>query len=477
MTEPLLNIAPPVARVEPTETSIHNRTLVDNYAWLRQKSDPEVIAYLEAENAYTEAVMKPTDALQKILYDEMVSHIKETDESVPFREGDYFYYSRTEQARQYPIYCRKHGSVESAEEIILDVNKLAEGQDFMAIGAFAVSDDGTLLAYSTDTTGFRQYTLQIKDLRSGELLSDRAERVGSVEWANDNRTLLFSIEDEEQKRQFQLYRHVLGSPHSEDALVYEESDERFNIGVGKTRDGRYLMLESASHTASEVRFLSADRPSDAWRLVAERQDNFEYYADHRNGLLYIRTNDAGRNFRVVTVPIELPGRENWEELIPHRAEVMLEDVDLFADFFVSSEQTACQHYASCVSPPPGQRPLHTRKSVSRSRSTVPIRTPIANSKPQSIAIATSLSSRQAPYTSTTSSPPILSCSSSRRCPAVSTETSIDRNAFSPRRPMASRSRSHSSTAKIRSARRRTRCTSTAMAPMDTRFPSGSTAIA
>src|SRR5271168_3245113 len=188
MTETLLQIAPPVARVEHTETTVHNHTLVDDYAWLRHKNSPEVIAYLEAENAYTDTAMKPTEALQKTLYDEMVSHIKETDESVPFRDGGYFYYSRTEQALQYPIYCRKKSSVEALEEIILDVNQLAAGEAYMAIGAFAISDDGNLLAYSTDTTGFRQYTLYVKDLRTGELLAERAERVGSIDWANDNRT-------------------------------------------------------------------------------------------------------------------------------------------------------------------------------------------------------------------------------------------------------------------------------------------------
>jgi len=338
MTENLLQIAPPIARAERTEATLHNHTLVDDYAWLRQKTSPEVTAYLEAENAYTDAVMKLTEALQKTLYDEMVSHIKETDESVPFRDGGYFYYSRTEQALQYPIYCRKKGSVEGAEEVILDVNKLAEGEAFMAIGGFSVSDDGNLLAYSTDTTGFRQYTLQVKDLRSGELLGERAERAGSIEWANDNLTLFYTVEDEEQKRQFQLYRHTLGTPHGQDGLIYEETDERFNIAVGKTRDGRYLLLESASHTTSEQRFLSANDPAGSWMLIAERQDEHEYDADHRNGLFYIRTNDQGQNFRLVTAPVNSPARENWTEVIPHRADVMLEDVDLFASFYVASER-------------------------------------------------------------------------------------------------------------------------------------------
>src|SRR5271154_1047487 len=340
MTETnLLQIAPPVARIEHTETTLHNHTLVDDYAWLREKTSPEVTAYLEAENAYTDAVMKPTEALRKTLYDQMLSHIKETDESVPFRDGGCFYYSRTEQALQYPIYCRKKGSVDAAEEVILDVNQLATGEAYMAIGAFAVSDDGNLLAYSTDTTGFRQYTLHMKDLRTGELLAEHAERVGSIDWANDDRTLFYTVEDEEQKRQFQLYRHTLGTPHNLDTLVYEETDERFNIAVGKTRDGRYLLLESASHTTSEQRFLSANEPTGAWTLIAERQNDHEYDVDHRNGSFYIRTNDQGRNSRLVTVPADSPDRENWTEVIPHRAEVMLEDVDLFASFYVACERT------------------------------------------------------------------------------------------------------------------------------------------
>ena len=339
MTEQtLLQIAPPTARVDRKETTLHNHTLVDDYAWLREKTSPEVIAYLDAENTYTDSVMKTTQALQKTLYDEMVSHIKETDESVPFRDRGYFYYSRTEESLQYPIYCRRKGSLEAPEEIVLDVNKLAEGEAFMSVGATSVSDDGNLLAYSTDTTGFRQYTLQVKDLRTGELLPGRVERVGSVEWANDNSTFFYTVEDEEQKRQFQLYRHSLGSPYEDDALIYEETDERFNIQVGQTRDGNYLLLESASHTTSEQRFLSAGQPAAAWTLIAARQDEHEYYAEHRNGLFYIRTNDRGRNFRLVTAPVDSPSQSNWTELIAHRAEIMLEDIDLFASFYVISDR-------------------------------------------------------------------------------------------------------------------------------------------
>jgi oligopeptidase B len=331
-------MTPPVARKERKETTIHGHTLVDDYSWLREKSSAEVIQYLEAENAYTASAMQSSQVLQKKLYDEMLSHIKETDVSVPFKDSGYLYYTRTEQGLQYPIYCRKRGTLETEEEIILDVNALAAKENFMAIGAFSVSDDSNLLAYSTDTTGFRQYTLHVKDLRTDTLLSERVERVGSIEWANDNRTIFYTVEDEEQKRQYQLFRHVLGQSQGEDVLVWEETDERFNIGVGKTRDNKYLMLESSSHTTSEGRFLSADTPEGEWKIITPRRDNHEYYSDHRNGLFYIRTNDKGRNFRLVTTLVNATGEEHWTEVLPHKPEIMLEEVDLFADFYVACQR-------------------------------------------------------------------------------------------------------------------------------------------
>ena len=338
-------LAPPVATPRRTETTLHGHTLVDDYAWLRERESPEVISYLEAENAYTNSVLEPTVELQKTLYAEMVSHIKETDVSVPFRDGEYWYYSRTEEGAQYPIYCRKTGSpdapdVDALEQVMLDVNELAKDEAFMAVGSTTVSDDGNLLAYSIDNKGFRQYTLQVKDLRTGELLGERVERVGSIVWAADNRTLFYTIEDEEQKRQFQFYRHTLGAPHSQDLLTYEETDERFNIGAGRTRDDQYIILESSSHTTSEERFLPAEEPDGKWRLIAPRRDNIEYYAEHRNGLFYIRTNDTGRNFHLVTAPVETPDQSNWKEILPHRVEVMLEEIDVFDSFYVTCERIA-----------------------------------------------------------------------------------------------------------------------------------------
>jgi oligopeptidase B len=312
--------------------------LVDDYAWLREKESPEVTAYLEAENAYAEAVMAPLAGLRDELYQEMLSHIKQTDISVPYRDGSWWYYSRTEEGLQYPVYCRKADVPDATEEVILDGNALAEGHAFMAIGDTNVTDDGRWLAYSVDHTGFRQYTLHIKDLTSGEVLEGTVERVGSIVWAADNKTLLYTVEDEEQKRQYQLWRHELGTAHSADVLVFEEPDERFNLGAGRTRDGKFLIMEAGSHTTSESRFLAADTPAGEWTLMAEREDEHEYSIDHRKGLWFIRTNDQGRNFRLVTAPVATPGRAFWTELLAHRTGVMLEEIDLFDRFFVACER-------------------------------------------------------------------------------------------------------------------------------------------
>ena len=332
---------PPIARKIHKETALHGVLLTDDYAWLRDKENPEVTAYLDAENTYAEALMAPLAGLRDDLYREMLSHIKQTDVSVPFRDGDWWYYTRTEEGQQYAIHCRTHGSPsateDTPEQVILDGNKLAEGHAFFAIGATDISDDGRWLAYTTDTTGFRQYTLHIKDLVTGETLEGEVERVGSVVWAADNRTLFYTVEDEEQKRQYQLWRACRGQLN-EAALVYQDEDERFNLGAGRTRDGKYLMMESASHITSESWFLPADNPNSAFTLVSPREDEHEYSVDHRNGLWFIRTNDRGRNFRLVTAPAATPGREHWTELIPHRDCVMLEDVDLFANFFVACER-------------------------------------------------------------------------------------------------------------------------------------------
>jgi oligopeptidase B len=323
---------------------LHGVVLTDDYAWLRDKDDPEVTAYLEAENAYAEACMAPLAGLREELYQEMLSHVKQTDVSVPFLDRGWWYLTRTEEGRQYAIHCRRRDEPGAAEDVLLDGNLLAEGHAFFAVGATDITDDGRWLAYTTDTTGFRQYTLHIKDLLTGETLGGLVERVGSVVWAADNRTLFYTVEDEEQKRQFQLWRTCLQQEEeeagrlSEAVLVYEEDDERFNLGAGRTRDGKFLVLESASHTTSESMALAADDPLGAFILISPRQDEHEYSIDHRNGLWFIRTNDRGRNFRLVKAPVAAPGREHWTEVIPHRDNVMIEEVDLFAGFFVACER-------------------------------------------------------------------------------------------------------------------------------------------
>ena len=339
---------PPVARKSPHTTSIHGQVLADDYFWLREKSKPEVAEYLEAENAYTDAVMAPTRPLQQALYSEMLAHIKETDESAPYPSRGYWYYSRTEKGKQYPIMCRRRGQEwagAAEEEISLDVNTLAEGEDFMSLGAYEVSDDSSLLAYSTDNTGFRQYTLHLKDLHTGKTLHDSVPKTGSIAWANDSRTLFYTVEDH-AKRQYRLYRHVLGEDSANDVLVYEEPDEAFGLGIAKSRSGKYLLLEIGSHTTCEVRYLDAGTPQGEFTQVAARIHNEEYYVDHRPGndgdgsmdLFYIRSNRDGRNFSIFAAHVGDSDRRQWKTLVPHRPSVMVENLDAFQDFIVLTER-------------------------------------------------------------------------------------------------------------------------------------------
>ena len=323
----------PVAARVPKTTSLFGTELIDEYGWLREKGAPEVTAYLEAENAATAEAMRGTEALQKTLYDEILSHIKEDDVSVPYRDGEWEYLTRTEKGRQYVRYCRRPVGKAEAETVILDVNVLGEGQPFMQVGTLTVSPDGRLLAYTTDATGFRQYTLWVKDLETGEVLADTAERVGLVVWAPDSETLFYSTEDEQTKRQDRVFRLVLGSEAVE---VFHEEDERFNVGVGRTRDREYLLIESGSHTTSETWVLDGASPTAAFRLLAERVEDEEYDVDHRGGFFYIRTNYGAEQFRLMRAPVTETGREHWREVLAERAEAPLESVDLFRDFFVAA---------------------------------------------------------------------------------------------------------------------------------------------
>jgi len=337
-------IQPPVTRKVPTSTTLHGHTLHDDYAWLREKTSPEVIAYLEAENAYTESVMAPTTELQNQLYGEMLSHIQETDQSVPYRLGNWFYYSRTVEGLQYPIQCRKAPAAngeyasDAVEQIVLDVNELAKGESFMAVGDMSVSNDGNWLAYSTDNTGFRQYTMHIRNLRTGEDLPESVPQTGSLVWAADNRTLFYTVEDDATKRHYRLYRHTAGTAVSDDVLVYEESDERFNLAAHLTRDRKYILLEIGSHITSEFRYLPANAPTAEFTMIAPRVNGQEYYPDHRNGYFFLRVNDLGPNYRLVVAPVASCGRENWTELLPDREDAPLEDFDLFATFMAVMER-------------------------------------------------------------------------------------------------------------------------------------------
>ena len=328
---------PPMAKKIAKTDTLHGDRLQDDYFWLRERKNPEVKAYLDAENAYADAIMKPTEALQEKLYKEMLGRIKETDLSVPYRKDGYFYYQRTEQGKAYPIYCRKKGSMEAAEEVLLDVNELARGERFMSVAEREVSDDTRLLAYTTDNTGFREYTLRVKDLTTGKVLPEKVEKVSSVAWAADNKTLFYVVDDA-AKRPYRLYRHLLGSDVSSDPLVYEEKDEMFNLGVERSRSKTYLFVGSQSHTASEWRFLAADRPGDPPRVVQAREKEHQYDVEHRGDTFFIRTNQGCRNFRVVTAAVSDPRKENWKEILPCRADVMVARLDVFADHSVISER-------------------------------------------------------------------------------------------------------------------------------------------
>jgi oligopeptidase B len=337
LSDPTASSTAPVAKKIRAEKHINGGTLVDDYQWLREKSNPEVAQYLEAENAYTDAFMKPTELLQMKLYDEMIGHIKETDVDVPYKNGEYFYYSRFEAGKQYPIHARKKSSLDAPEQITLDVNELAKGEKFMALGGYEVSEDGNLLAYSTDNTGFRQYQFHVRDLRTGKDLPDTAEKTGSIVWANDNQTIFYSVEDS-AKRQYRLYRHKVGTDTKNDQLAYQEKDQRFNIEADKSRSRKYIFLGTASHTTSEFRYLDAADPAGPWKLIAPRQQDVEYYPDHLGDRFYIRANDQGRTFRLVTTPVSDPAKKNWKEIVPARADVMLSGFEPFQGFYVLVER-------------------------------------------------------------------------------------------------------------------------------------------
>jgi oligopeptidase B len=337
---------PPVAKKVPKVTELHGYTLTDDYFWLRDKGSKDVTAYLEAENAYTTVVMQPTKALESALYTEMLGRIKQTDLSVPYRLGDYLYYSRTEEGKQYPYMCRTKGGASGAEEVLLDLNAMAEGLKFLSLGSFRVSDDGHWLAYSTDTTGYRQYTLQLKDLRSGQLATEKIERVGSVVWATDNKTLFYTTEDPVSKRSDKVWRHVLGASSSE--LIFEEKDELFDVSASRSLDKKVIFVASHAKTSREFRYLPADRPTSPLKVIVAREPGHEYGVDHYKGDLYITTNKGAKNFKVVKAPLADPSVKNWTTFIEHKPSLKIEGVTFFAEHFVVSEREGGLNYLRVV---------------------------------------------------------------------------------------------------------------------------------
>jgi oligopeptidase B len=341
---------PPEAQAQPPQAKQiehisvwHGEPVNDPYFWLRDKNNPEVIQYLEAENAYTEVMTRDLKPDAETLYQEMLGHIQQTDLSVPTRRGAYFYYSRSLEGKQYPIQCRKKaaddGSMNdaAAEEVLLDPNALAMGLQFFSLGALVVSDDGNLLAYTTDLTGFRQFQLHVKDLRTGSLLPDNASGVTSVEWCADNRTLFYTTEDPVTKRSHLLWRHPLGD---ETEPIYQEKDKLYGIQLRRSKDRQFLFLRCMSVDTWESRFLPSDQPGGEFQTVLPREKGHKYDVEHDDGLFYLRTNLGGRNFRLVTAPVAKPSPKNWKELVPHRADVLLTNVELFRDYAVVSEKSA-----------------------------------------------------------------------------------------------------------------------------------------
>ena len=332
---------PPVAAKKPKTTEIHGYKLTDDYFWLREKDQTgkpvaEAYKYLEAENAYTEAVMKPTADLQKKLYDEMLGRIKQTDDSVPYRLGNYTYFTRFVEGKQYPVYLRKKLDKNAAEETTLDGNKMAEGLKFFSIGSYTISPDGNLLAFSTDTTGYRQYTLQIKDLRTGQILPNKIERVTSTAWAADNNTLFVGTEDQTTKRSDKIFRHDVKANAT--AEIYTEKDELFQVGVGASRDKKTVYIQAGSSKTSEIRYLPADQPTGEFKIVLPRETDVEYDAEIYDGKFFITTNKGAKNSRVVTAPLNDPTEKNWKEFVAHNPKIKISNVSFFKNHAVVSER-------------------------------------------------------------------------------------------------------------------------------------------
>jgi oligopeptidase B len=330
---------PPRPAKKPYKMEIHGHVRVDDYYWMNERDSKEVIDYLNAENAYTNAVLKHTKDFQETLFNEMVGRIKQTDLSVPYRLRGYYYYSRYDEGKEYPIYCRKKGSLDAAEEVMLDVNKLAEGHSYCDVVGLTVSPDNNLLAYGVDFVSRRKYTLYIKNLLTGEVMEKTVENTdGSYVWANDNKTLFYDIKDEVTLRSFKIRRHILGTPASADTDVYEENDETFSCSVYKSKSEEYIFIGSYSTLTSEVRFIKASEPWGEFKIIQPRERDHLYSAEHFEDHFYISTNWNAKNFRLMKTPIIQTGKENWVEVIPHRKDVLIDGFEIFKQYLVLEER-------------------------------------------------------------------------------------------------------------------------------------------
>ncbi len=332
--------SPPVAAVVSKVDTLHGNVVTDNYFWLRRRENPEVIAYLQAENAYTDTMMAGTRDLQERLYQEILARIKQTDLSVPVKRGPYFYYTRTVEGQQYPIYARKRGSLESPEEIYLDQNVLAQGKSYLTLGVTSVSPDHRFLAFTVDTTGSEHFTLMVKDLATGEVLADRIPDVHfSVAWAADNKTLFYTKTDSAH-RSDRVLRHIVGTPTASDSVIFHEPNVLFNVGVYRTKDDEYVMLSAESFTSSEYWYVPARTPLVPFKVIARRRPDIEYSPIHHKGRFYITTNDGATNFKVVVAPASDPSAANWRDYIAHSDTVLIDGIDAFSNHLVLYERSS-----------------------------------------------------------------------------------------------------------------------------------------
>ncbi len=332
-------IKPPVAKIVPKELTAHGHTRIDNYYWLNQRENPEVLAYLEAENAYKDAVMAHTMDLQEKLFQEIVGRIKQTDMSVPYKDQGYYHYTRYEEGEEYPIYCRKKESLDAEEEIVLNVDEMAKGHDYYSVAGYSTSSNNNLIAYGVDTISRRLYTLNFMDLAASQVFDEQIPNTsGRAAWANDNKTVFYMLKDTTTLRPYKVMRHVIGTPVSEDKEIYIEDDETFSTYVYKTKSKKYMIIASSQTLSSEYRFLDADNPDGQFQIIQPREKDHEYSVDHYKDKFYIHTNLDAKNFKLMATPVDKTTKENWEDVIPHREDVLLQGFEVFKNYLVLSER-------------------------------------------------------------------------------------------------------------------------------------------